>query len=229
MAFFITKTVRNLVILMIILSATQQFLVWKSYTISPRKFREVSVGARGDNALAATGKFINDLKNLYPSKINSQGMWVPISAGGAQLSLSIIYASLTEYVVLFHAPAQTWGRSGLHWSNSSCTVLSGSVNRFADTGLLPTKESFVSGGNFRHGQFESALYGFGQDTVVTCYGRGVTPVSGFWLSSGYAANADILNFAKLNYLYFKSTYEHFAYELAKLFDHYKSRVMKSEL
>ncbi|KAK0393124.1 hypothetical protein QR680_000067 [Steinernema hermaphroditum] len=211
---------------MIALSATQQYLIWKSYSISPRKFKEVSVGARAENALAAIGKFSNDFKAAYPSKANGQNIWVPISAGGAQLSLSFAYTSLTEYVVLFHASAQTWGRSGLHWSNSSCTVLSGSVNRFVDTGLLPMKESFVAGGNFRHGQFESALYGFGQDTAVACYGRGVVPVSGFWVSSGYAANADVLNFAKLNYLYLKSTYEHFAYELAKLFDHYKSRATK---
>jgi len=48
-------------------------------------------------------------------------------------------------VILMAAPSQTVGRSGLHWSNSTCTVLTGEVVRHSDAYSGLVKETFNSG------------------------------------------------------------------------------------
>ncbi|RCN30259.1 hypothetical protein ANCCAN_23971 [Ancylostoma caninum] len=118
----------------------------------------------------------------------------------------------------------------MHWSNSTCTVLTGSVARLSDVGHMPNKETFSAGGNFRHGQFESHIYSFGADTYVVCYGRGVMPVSGLWAATGALANGEPFSLARLIYTYGHESFNQLSLALTHTFNYYKSKATgKSEL
>lgn len=100
------------------------------------------------------------------------------------MKAQFLYGDLTEYMAIFTAVGDTQGRSGMHWSNSSCTVLSGSVSRLSDATSSSVRETFDQGKIFRHGQFESYVYLLKDNTAVVCYGRGFIPVSSVWVLSG---------------------------------------------
>lgn len=72
----------------------------------------------------------------------------------------------------------------MHWSNSSCTVLTGEVSRVSDAFSSSVKETFTQGQNFRHGQFDSYVYSVKDGSAVVCYGRGFVPASSVWTISG---------------------------------------------
>lgn len=75
--------------------------------------------------------------------------------------MQLLHISLTEYIAVFSSPFSAIGRGGryciidksivlfflgLHWSNSTCTVLSGVVERTEDrTTVTANKENFKAG------------------------------------------------------------------------------------
>ena len=132
---------------------------------------------------------------------------------------------------------------GLHWSNSTCTVLTGNVTRHSDDINRIAKETFtigfsnifklihlfVLGQNFRHGQIESYIYELGAGTHVACYGRGFVPASYVWTFTGGVSNGDPLAIIKLTYVYARSIYDNIAYKTSTLFHHYKEKASKFEL
>jgi hypothetical protein len=147
------------------------------------------------NSLNAISRFTAEMRRHY-SQIPSNALSVPLSAGGLNLKAQFLYGDLTEYVAIFTAVGDTSGRSGIHWSNSSCTVLSGEVSRVSDAFNSPVKEKFIQGQNFRHGQFDSYVYMLKDGTTVACYGRGFIPASSIWTISG-ALGIFIAYFGKL--------------------------------
>lgn len=155
------------------------------------------------------------------SQIPLDALSVPISAGGMNLKAQFLYGDLTEYLAIFTAIGDTSGRSGMHWSNSTCTVLSGEVSRVSDAFNSPVKEKFIQGQNFRQGQFESHVYLLKDGATVACYGRGFIPASSIWTISGafgmfldYSvlimsclASGDPYSAGKLIYAYGKLTFD----------------------
>jgi hypothetical protein len=65
-----------------------------------------------DDSLNAISRFSSELRRRYPNKITSEGLWVPLSAGGLNLKVQFLYGDLTEYVGMFVAIGDTSGRSG---------------------------------------------------------------------------------------------------------------------
>jgi hypothetical protein len=177
----------------------------KNYEFSPQKFRDAA--SKGASASGnGVDIFVSDLRKTYSKSIPRNLYWTSFSAGGLNLRAQIIYPGMMEYVAVLGAPARTSGRSGFHWSNSSCTVLSGEVSRYADHVPSFAKESFKTGGNFRHGEFESYIYEFGPETFVACYGRGVIPVSALWPTTGALSGGDIVAPLRMGFVYAESYY-----------------------
>uniref|UniRef100_A0A914XGV6 Sigma non-opioid intracellular receptor 1 n=1 Tax=Plectus sambesii TaxID=2011161 RepID=A0A914XGV6_9BILA len=203
MAFLFTRLFRNIVLVLVLGSAVQFLLRIKSYTISPKDFRTISVKAAGSNGATSVQKLMADLRRTYGPHLipENEQQWLPVSPGGAQLRVKFAHASFTEYLAIFSAPFTTSGRSGIHWVNSTCTVLTGSVSRYVDSPNNVNKEAFNPGDNLRHGQFESAVYELTADTHLACYGRGFIPVSALWLNAGSITNGDPIAIARLAYVY----------------------------
>ncbi|VDM97093.1 unnamed protein product [Thelazia callipaeda] len=217
MAFMFTRIVRNAIIAIIVYSVIQYLLRWKSYSISPKMFRKISAfSVAGSDGIWNFRKLRSDLRQSYPQHIMDSD-WEAVYGGGLNLRINILYASLTEFIAVFHAPYRTAGFAGWHWMNSTCTVLHGEV--------LHTQ---LSGKNFRHGEFEKHSYDFAPDSYLACYGRGVVPFSSIWMGMGAVANGDPVSFIKLAYIYSNGCAHHVIHSLVKKFNHYESRTLKNE-
>lgn len=159
MAFILSKLMRNVVIIYIIYSAIQWGLKSKSYTISPKEFKNIAAKAigmpfsinfylnffPGGPLQSAVGSLSNDLRRSYGPAIAHDAPWTALTLGGHDLRALFLHASLTEYLAVIGTPLASNGRVGMHWSNSSCTVLTGTVTRFTDSISFGKKETFKSG------------------------------------------------------------------------------------
>ncbi|KAI1728277.1 ERG2 and sigma1 receptor like protein domain-containing protein [Ditylenchus destructor] len=229
MAFFFTKFFRNIILIAVLFNAINFYLKWKSYNISAKDFKTAAANSANENALSAISKLTSDLRRVYKEKVPYDLYWIPLSAGGLQLRAQFLYADWTEYIAILAAGGNTVGRSGFHWSNNTCTVLTGQLVRYSDALNGIVKESFTKGQNFRHGQFESYIYEFTEGTHVACYGRGFVPASALWTTTGAISNGDPLAVAKVFYVYGKTVFENTFSWVTQLFHHYKDKATKFEL
>ncbi|KAK5974856.1 ERG2 and Sigma1 receptor like protein [Trichostrongylus colubriformis] len=239
MGFLFSKLIRNIVIAYVIFSAIQYLLRSKSYSISPKEFRNIASKAQGsENVASAVSRLTTDLRRAYGPVIAGETSWLALNLGHLPLKALFLHASITEFIAVIGTPYPGSGRIGMHWSNSTCTVLTGAVGRVSDLGHMTNKENFSAGGNFRHGQFESHIYTFGPDTYVVCYGefclvsigRGLMPVSGLWAATGALAHGEPFSFGRLIYLYGHEAFNQLSLSLTNTFKYYKSKATgKTEL
>ncbi|KAK6030403.1 ERG2 and Sigma1 receptor like protein [Ostertagia ostertagi] len=244
MGFLFSKLIRNIVIAYVIFSGVQYLLRSKTYNISPREFRNIASKAQGANNVAsALSRLTTELRSKYGPFIAADTQWLALNLGHMPIRAMFLHASITEFIAVFGTPYSVTGRIGMHWSNSTCTVLTGTVGRVSDVGPLPNKETFSEGmfrrGNFRHGQFESHIYAFGTDTYVVCYGtffslpllrRGLVPVSGLWAATGALSHGEPLSFCRLVYAYGHEAFHQLSLSLTNTFNYYKSKATgKTEL
>lgn len=64
------------------------------------------------------------------------------------MRVQFLYSDFTEYIAIFASTSNTVGRSGFHWSNNTCTVLTGQVLRYSDSVNSILKESYINGVSF---------------------------------------------------------------------------------
>ncbi|WKX93538.1 hypothetical protein Q1695_011089 [Nippostrongylus brasiliensis] len=231
MGFLFSKLIRNIVILYVIFSAIQYVLRSKTYTISPKEFRTIAAKATGaENIASAVSRLTTDLRRTYGPAIHPDPHWVALPLGGLPLRALFLHTYFTEFIGVIGTPYAATGRLGMHWSNSTCTVLMGSVSRLPEDGQIPRKESFSMGGNFRHGQFESYIYSFTADTYVACYGRGVMPFSGLWVATGSLATGEPLLFGHTAHTFGQGSVQQLMLVLSNTFKYYKAKATgKTEL
>lgn len=221
--------IRNIILAIVLYGVVQYLLRWKSYTVSPKVFRQACGMAQGPSALSNVNRLRIDLRRSYPMHIIDSD-WEVIYGGGLNLRMNILYASLTEFIVVFHATHRTTGFGGWHWVNTTCTVLNGEVLRAAYSGYATSsKEKFEPGKNFRQGEFERYHYEFATDTYMACYGRGAVPLSTAWLGLGSLANGDPISFGKLIYTYMNACAYQIKHSLIETYNYYKSKALKTEL
>uniref|UniRef100_A0A915CRB7 Sigma non-opioid intracellular receptor 1 n=1 Tax=Ditylenchus dipsaci TaxID=166011 RepID=A0A915CRB7_9BILA len=207
MALFSLKTLRNICLLWLLCLAMQRYLNWKSYSIVAKDFKvmttKLAVGSGETSIPTTVAKLEKSLRRDYGDKLSDKIEWLPLSAGGLNLRVLFLYADWTEYIAVFASATKTVGNSGMHWVNSTCTVLSGNVSRVPHVSDTATSSLIKQGEIFRHGQFDRSTYELSENAVVACYGRGFMPASSLWIVSGSLANGDPWPAMKLLYAYSK--------------------------
>uniref|UniRef100_A0A7E4VAQ0 Sigma non-opioid intracellular receptor 1 n=1 Tax=Panagrellus redivivus TaxID=6233 RepID=A0A7E4VAQ0_PANRE len=198
----------------------------KSNVFTVKSFKEIAAKHVGEDTVES---LVINFRQTYGSSIPTNLYWIPFSAGGLNLKAKIIHPGLSEYIAVFAAPIRTSGRSGFHWSNSSCTVLNGEVSRFNDNFVSFTKETFTAGKNFRHGEFDSYIYELEPNTAVVCYGRGVTPVSTIWPAVGAISNVDAIGLLKLGFVGVEAHYKWVAESFFNFWNRNAPKAWKAEL
>uniref|UniRef100_A0AC34Q906 Sigma non-opioid intracellular receptor 1 n=1 Tax=Panagrolaimus sp. JU765 TaxID=591449 RepID=A0AC34Q906_9BILA len=186
----------------------------KPYEFVAKTFKDSASKAvsKGGDGIQAVETLVADLRRSNGKSIPKNLFWIPFSIGGMQLKGQIIYPGLMEYIAAFYAPFDTTGSSGFHWSNSSCTVLSGEVSRINDLSRINdrvitfSKETYKVGQQFRQGEFEGYIYHLSAGTSVACYGRGVVPISGVWSTMGAIVNGNPVSILMQGYVYGEAYY-----------------------
>ncbi|CAB3404826.1 unnamed protein product [Caenorhabditis bovis] len=225
MGFLFTRLTRYILVAYILYAAANWVLRTKSYEISPKQFKTFAAQAAEPNGdpRAAVNKLVSSLAKTYPVTILRNAEWHPVQLGNHDVQLYPLYLTFTEFAVVIASPAGSTGRIGFQWSNTSCTVLTGSVTRFRDAAVLENSETTKPKGNFRHGQFESFVYSLEPTTTIACYGRGIVPVSGLWITTSSIARGEPISLAKLSSTYIQSIYHQWSMYLFQIFNHYKAR------
>uniref|UniRef100_A0A0K0FM09 Sigma non-opioid intracellular receptor 1 n=1 Tax=Strongyloides venezuelensis TaxID=75913 RepID=A0A0K0FM09_STRVS len=230
MAFILSRIIRFALLAFVIYQIVQYVLHNKTYSFPAAKFKKIALDAsKMKNGLSAVNNFVSNMKAISPQSSLKDSYWIPFSAGGLNLNAQFVSTLFTEFSVVFHAPLKTSGRSGIHWSNTSCSVLSGSVYRSKDILNGGFKEIFKKGEEFRHSQFEAAIYEFSEDTFIACYGRGVVPLSGVYPTISGLLNSDPISVGKLFVTYIRGITDSYLFYLQTIFQQVKKSFTKTEL
>uniref|UniRef100_A0A0K0EQQ9 Sigma non-opioid intracellular receptor 1 n=1 Tax=Strongyloides stercoralis TaxID=6248 RepID=A0A0K0EQQ9_STRER len=230
MAFILSRIIRLILLVFVVYQITQYMLHSKTYSFPAARYKKIALDAsKMKNGLSAANNFVSNMKALSPRNSLRDSYWIPFSAGGLNLNAQFVSTLFTEFSVVFHAPLKTSGRSGIHWSNTSCSVLSGSVYRSKDILNGGFKEIFRQGEDFRHAQFEGAIYEFSEDTFVACYGRGVIPLSGVYPTIGGLLNFDPISVGKLFITYVRGMSDSYLYYVQSIFNQVKNSITRTEL
>jgi hypothetical protein len=83
-----------------------------AYVFDPERLHEIAKEAVGLAPAEIFGKVASTLGRAYPRHVATDEAWVFNNAGGAMGQMSILHASLSEYIIVFGTPIGTEGHSG---------------------------------------------------------------------------------------------------------------------
>jgi C-8 sterol isomerase len=130
-----------------------------------------------------------ELSVLHPGHIRHEDEWVFNIAGGALGQMTILHASLTEYVLVFGTPIGTQGYSGRFFAEDYFMVLEGEHWTFkagdAEKRVLrPGERTFLKRGEAKAYRMPDHCYGLE-------YARGIIPsMLPFGLADSFTSTVD---------------------------------------
>jgi C-8 sterol isomerase len=97
------------------------------YIFDPDVLHEVGRGAvaQGGSLRDKVGRIRQELGARYPGHVRHEDEWVFNVAGGATGQMTILHASLTEYVIVFGSPIGTEGYTGRFLADDWFVILEG--------------------------------------------------------------------------------------------------------
>ena len=146
------------------------------YVFDPARLQEIARKHIALPAEAMLHAIADDLAEAYPGHIHAAPRWVFNLSGGYVGIMTILHASLSEYVLLFGAPVGATGFSGRYLMDVYDFLLTGELRGFTE-GLF--HEPTVT----RPGELALLHRGSAKGFALTAgtwvleYGRGVVPAS----------------------------------------------------
>lgn len=155
----------------------------------------------GRSASARMGNVTAELKKRYGDLIEEED-WVLMRAGGWMGSYKLLYASLTEYVLLFGTAMETSGHSGRYWAEITDTLLTGEFTQWIDGQVEPLVHH--EGVTVPHAKWEATGVRWAQSTWMLEHYRGMLPTSlPFALADSLISAQDVWSVGKSLAIYGK--------------------------
>ena len=114
-----------------------------SYIFDPDVLGRIARDALDQPLDAMVEQIARDLGREYPGHIREDRDWVLNNAGGAMGMMTILHASITEYVIVFGTPIGTEGHTGRFWAEDYFYILEGEQWAYSETS--PVKEIYRPG------------------------------------------------------------------------------------
>ncbi|MBM4072000.1 MAG: hypothetical protein FJ271_24205 [Planctomycetes bacterium] len=146
---------------------------------------------------------IDDLAKEYPGHIETRQDWLFNLAGGVVGIMTILHASLSEYVLLFGTPIGAQGYSGRYLMDVYDFFLSGELVAYNETNFLaPVYTRPGEMALLRRGKVKG--FKLSEGSWMLEYGRGIIPASlPFALGDAIFSCFDIPTIVKTLWLYGK--------------------------
>lgn len=162
---------------------------------------KAAVAAGGD--LHTKARVVREqLAARYPGQINMEDEWVFNVAGGAMGQMTVLHASITEYVIIFGTPIGTEGFSGRFSSDDYFMILEGEQWAFDEGG----KRMVFKPGDCHHmPKGEARGYRMPDHCYALEYARGFIPgMLPFGLVDQFTSILDAKTVAKTLRIYTKA-------------------------
>jgi C-8 sterol isomerase len=145
----------------------------------------------------------DDLARAYPGHIETRQSWLFNLAGGYVGIMTLLHASLSEYVLLFGAPIGAHGFSGRYLMDVYDFMLAGELSAFNERcfrDLMVTTPGELA--LLRRGQVKG--FKLTEGSWLLEYGRGIIPASlPFALGDAFFSCFDLVTIARTLWLYGK--------------------------
>jgi C-8 sterol isomerase len=146
------------------------------YLFDPDKLHEIVRKHQGLPSESMLHAIAADLAQAYPAHIQAAPRWVFNLAGGYVGVMTILHASLSEYILLFGAPIGATGFSGRYLMDVYDFLLTGELCGFTESDVhAPTITAPGEVALLRRGAAKGFTLTAG--SWVLEYGRGVIPAS----------------------------------------------------
>lgn len=114
-----------------------------SYIFDPDVLGRIAGNALGQPLEAMVDQIAAELEAAYPGHIRDTREWVLNNAGGAMGMMTVLHASISEYVIIFGSPIGTEGHTGRFWAEDYFYILEGEQWAYSETS--PHKEIYKPG------------------------------------------------------------------------------------
>lgn len=153
-----------------------------------------------------------DLSARYPGRIQDEVEWVFNIAGGAMGQMTILHASITEYVIIFGSPIGTEGYSGRFMADDYFIILEGEQWAYGEGDL--ERQVYKPGDMHHMPRGEARGYRMPDRCFALEYARGWIPLMlPFGLADSFTSTVDLLPVAKTMRIYTKALAGEFLFGL----------------
>jgi C-8 sterol isomerase len=140
------------------------------------------------------------LAEIYPGHVRPENEWVFNIAGGSMGHMTILHASITEYVIIFGTPIGTEGYSGRFAADDYFMILEGEQWAYDEGGLK--KEVYKPGDLHIMPKGVARGYRMPDHCYALEYARGWVPLMlPFGLADSFTSTMDMQNVAKTMKIY----------------------------
>lgn len=143
------------------------------YVFDPRVIHEISCKHLGQPLEQIFDAIAAELEERYPGKIVNSHPWIFNNAGGVMLEMKLLYASLTEYIMIWGTPIGSEGHTGRHLAEFYDTVLDGEAWYYQEGEF--TRSVYKPGDHIFLGRGQSAGMHYPDRVWMVEYARGVLP------------------------------------------------------
>jgi C-8 sterol isomerase len=163
--------------------------------------RTVAAGGSLDDKVAAIRA---ELASVYPGHIRPEPEWVFNMAGGALGHMTLLHASLTEYIIVFGSPIGTEGYSGRFLADDYFIILEGEQWAYAEAEVA--RRVFRPGDLHHLPRGQARAYRIPERCYALEYARGLIPTMlPFGLADSFSSTLDLQPVLKTMRLYARAT------------------------
>ncbi len=176
------------------------------YIFDPQVLGRVARSVIGQPLELMVEQIAEQLEREYPGHVRKpeDRPWVLNNAGGAMGMMTVLHASITEYVIVFGSPIGTEGHSGRFWAEDHFFILEGEQWAYSEDS--PVKEVYRPGDCHVLPKGLAQGYRMPDRCFALEYARGFIPAM---LPFGFAdmtvSTLDFRSIAKTVAIYGKST------------------------